>query len=104
MNRKQLKLLAGNKCVICNSSKNLEIHHIIPKQKGINNSSKNLRVLCRECHRKIKIPAPSSIDREIISLHLSFTKKEYDALKKVKEATQSLNWRDFFLTLIEYGR
>lgn len=41
----------GRKCSVCNSKKNLEIHH---KDKNRHNSDiNNLTVVCCSCHRKI---------------------------------------------------
>lgn len=50
--RREIKLLYGNKCQLCNSSKNLQVHHIIsidvlPELRLDNN---NLILLCSHCH------------------------------------------------------
>jgi len=39
------------KCSLCNSKKNLEVHHIDQNRK--NNKLLNLIILCRSCHTKI---------------------------------------------------
>jgi len=48
---KYLKPLLPNRCEICGSDKNLEIHHKDGNRR--NNSLNNLMVVCRSCHRKI---------------------------------------------------
>jgi len=47
----QIKEEQGNRCVLCDSKKNLEIHHI----NGIkrDNKKENLVCLCRKCHLRI---------------------------------------------------
>jgi len=40
----------NNKCRICDSKNNLEIHHIIPVANGGGKYNKNLCTLCSECH------------------------------------------------------
>lgn len=41
----------GSKCERCNSIKNLVVHHIHYETLG-NESSKDVLVLCKECHNK----------------------------------------------------
>lgn len=50
--RKEIKSLYDNKCQLCNSSKNLQVHHIVsidtlPELRLENN---NLVLLCDKCH------------------------------------------------------
>lgn len=40
----------GFKCAICNTTKELEIDHIIPFSKGGNDDLSNLQLLCRTCN------------------------------------------------------
>jgi hypothetical protein len=42
----------GNRCVLCNSTKRLEVHHIVPYRTCIKHEDSNLATLCRECHKK----------------------------------------------------
>lgn len=42
----------GRRCVICGSSREIEVDHIIPVSRGGSHQLDNLRVLCGECHRK----------------------------------------------------
>lgn len=42
---------AGNRCQLCSSTSNLNVHHNTYKNKG-NEDLKDLVVLCRECHTK----------------------------------------------------
>jgi len=39
------------KCVLCKNNKPLEVHHIIERHKGGDNSYRNLVTLCTVCHR-----------------------------------------------------
>lgn len=40
----------GEKCVICGSTKNLQIDHIIPVIRNGTNEADNLQVLCKTCN------------------------------------------------------
>ena len=49
---KKLVFIRDNhRCVKCGSTKNLEIHHIIPHARGGSNRLENLQLLCRSCNR-----------------------------------------------------
>ncbi len=57
--KEKLYKRAKNKCEECGSIKNLEIHHTkrmlsFRTIKEINHNLNNLRLLCHECHLKIK--------------------------------------------------
>jgi 5-methylcytosine-specific restriction protein A len=39
-------------CVICQSTKSLEVHHILALSRGGTNSKRNLITLCNKCHKK----------------------------------------------------
>ena len=45
-----------NKCSLCGSQENLNIHHIKPLKEGGDNSFENLELLCQECHIKLHQP------------------------------------------------
>ena len=49
--KKSIKERDGNKCVMCDKSKNLNVHHI--DRDKHNNNHNNLIVLCSSCHRKV---------------------------------------------------
>lgn len=49
---KAVKQRDGNKCKVCGSTKQLEVHHIIPLSKGGTNVKTNLITLCYSCHIK----------------------------------------------------
>jgi len=42
----------SSKCMDCKSTKNLTLHHIIPKSVGGIKNKSNLITLCRNCHNK----------------------------------------------------
>jgi 5-methylcytosine-specific restriction endonuclease McrA len=42
----------GYRCTICRGRRNLQVDHMIPLQMGANPfDKKNLRTLCKECHK-----------------------------------------------------
>lgn len=43
----------GNKCMICNSNKRLQIHHVIPRFLGGDNNHNNIKLLCEDCHQEL---------------------------------------------------
>lgn len=47
-----VKARDGNKCRICRSTKQLQVHHILPLSRGGTNSQLNLITLCHACHEK----------------------------------------------------
>lgn len=42
----------GYRCVICGSTENLTIDHILPRAKGGKDELSNLQTLCRRCNSK----------------------------------------------------
>ena len=50
--RKSIHMRDGNKCVYCNSTKNLTIDHIIPSSRGGGNDFLNLVCCCNACNTK----------------------------------------------------
>ena len=44
----------GNKCARCGSTKNLQVHHIIPYRESHDNSLENLITLCGNCHPRVE--------------------------------------------------
>ena len=51
--RSKIKELLGGVCVNCESSINIQYHHIVPLSLGGTNNIKNIVPLCEECHSKI---------------------------------------------------
>lgn len=51
--RRKIETFWENKCAICGNNDFLEIHHIIPKEKGGNDEYDNLILLCACCHAAI---------------------------------------------------
>lgn len=85
-------------CKECGSKESLEIHHIIPKQQGINHSLDNLILLCKKCHLKKGISNRTSKKRKLIVLQINFEEKEFKELLKLKG---DLSWREFIFKLLE---
>mgnify|MGYP002152208539 CR=1 FL=1 len=49
--RKLVFIRDNHRCVKCGSTKNLEIHHIVPHARGGSNRLENLQLLCQRCNR-----------------------------------------------------
>jgi len=43
----------GRKCVFCGRDKNLQAHHILPREYGKDHKERNLVASCRQCHGSI---------------------------------------------------
>lgn len=50
--RKSILDRDNNRCVLCDSTKRLEVHHIVPFRTCLKHENSNLATLCRECHKK----------------------------------------------------
>ena len=46
----RIKKRDGNKCLLCGSTSNLTVDHIIPKHRGGHNGESNLQTLCATCN------------------------------------------------------
>ena len=70
MNNKKIRNIAIKKapfCAICGTTKNLQVHHIIPFRYTNDNSQSNLIPLCIKHHKKIEI-----ITNDILKVHRDF--------------------------------
>jgi 5-methylcytosine-specific restriction endonuclease McrA len=38
------------RCILCGATRNLEVHHIVPRAEGGSNDLANLVTLCTACH------------------------------------------------------
>jgi 5-methylcytosine-specific restriction endonuclease McrA len=50
----QVKQRDHYRCQICRTSRNLTIHHKIPRDQGGTNDLYNLQTLCHSCHDKVE--------------------------------------------------
>ena len=48
--RKAVYQRDGWRCAMCDSPKYIQIHHVIPRSRGGNNTMHNLITLCSDCH------------------------------------------------------
>jgi len=51
--RADIRRRLGNKCGICGSREQLEIHHLVPLSRGGRPDIKNCILLCKECHKQV---------------------------------------------------
>ncbi len=99
----KLEKKANKKCEECGSEKNLEIHHIIPRQYGNLNDISNLQLLCHGCHNKKPISNRMDKNRKQIILNLTFDDKDFQKLSNTKEESkinkECTSWETYFLLL-----
>lgn len=48
--RKKVYRRDGYRCALCDSTKSLQVHHVIPRSEGGSNQLQNLICLCWKCH------------------------------------------------------
>lgn len=48
--RKQVYRREGYRCALCDSTKYIQIHHVVKRSQGGTNSLHNLVCLCSDCH------------------------------------------------------
>ena len=51
--RKEVYRRDGYRCALCDSTKGIQIHHVIPRGKGGTDSIHNLITLCCYCHSHV---------------------------------------------------
>lgn len=51
--RKKIYARDGYRCALCDSTKYIQIHHLIPRSKGGSNHPHNLITLCSYCHSHV---------------------------------------------------
>lgn len=67
-----------NRCVICEGTRKLEVHHVVPRSCGGSNYAENLVTLCPKCHDEVEIAEYRSLDE--IRCHVP----EWKQLKRAK--------------------
>ena len=86
MSKKRILNKLGQQCVICNSTKNLRLHHKKPikslKRRYALKDLPNLVVLCDACHKAIH--------------YYKSVKKENENLKWILEETRKMQFRHVF--------
>lgn len=124
---RMVKDIAGNKCVICGSTKKLESHHVMPKSlhPELANDLNNGLCLCHQCHffyhggsyTNDKGPSYyyknyySRVDRERLEMVEDFKRNNiylvYPARERIKEhiqeaaATQGISIDEWVINAIE---
>lgn len=64
--RRAIHIRDGNKCVYCNSTKNLTIDHIIPSSRGGQHSWDNLVCACFPCNTKKAARTPQEANMRLL--------------------------------------
>jgi len=88
----------GNKCIKCDSKKDLELHHIIPTTQALNHTPKNLITLCKKCHHKLGI-SNWTLKSKYKNLNETFTDSEIKVLTKEKNG---LSWHDWIMMMAQH--
>ena len=80
-----------DKCVICNSKKNLEPHHIVPVKPydELYSDVNNGIVLCKSCHHNYHEQYKDNINTYTL---LKFTKENIKLNKKLEQSNELLNY------------
>ena len=99
MDKKTFKSNSDLKCELCGSTKDLEVHHIIPKGLGGKDESDNYMILCHKCHLEnfhgCNICNHAS--------HSELTKKGIENLKKSDEPYYLwIKVQDIYEYILEY--
>lgn len=75
-----------NKCELCGSSRQLELHHIVPRVCGGDNSEENLILICKRCHALL---TPTSLLTKIGINNKRFVSDrdqfKYELYKKIQQ-------------------
>ena len=86
--------LLGGACHQCYSVEDLDIHHI-NKNKN-DNDKKNLKLLCKPCHRRLH--SQSDIHGKIRTIILRVSQEEYNKISQYKKFGE--NWEKYILGII----
>ena len=73
-------ILQKNKCEVCGSKNNLDVHH--KDENPSNNNPSNLLVVCRSCHMKIHRPKPKCKVCGLPVRGYGYCEKHYQRFKK----------------------
>lgn len=98
--KRELYEKANNRCEECDSKINLQIHHIKAKQKGMDNSLKNLKLLCKNCHKKKGISNRMAGDRKVITYNLLIEDKNEEDWDYFVENKEEDNIEEALFNLI----
>ena len=90
--RQQILERDGFKCRECGSMESLEVHHVFPKQFGVDHSPQNLITLCRSCH-SAKSPETQAI---FFSKIILLFKKQTDKILQLFNVISDERYRYIF--------
>ena len=74
----------GNKCLYCDSRRNLTIDHVLPRSRGGDNSWENLATCCTKCNSKKGYMTPEEANMSLITK--PFKPGYYFFIKKIIKA------------------
>lgn len=100
LNHLSLNYREQGKCEKCKQDKDIEIHHIIPRSRGLDNNITNLMLLCHSCHMKIKKTHRQSKEKRMKTINVTFDDEEFERLIEIKKLQGVESWREFILGLI----
>lgn len=94
----------GSKCVLCQSTDNLEVDHIQPISQGGNGEDENLQILCRKCNRS-KHSATSRMSKYVDPSAASAVLAEsYTSRARVPRDRSTETETDVYVAHGEFGR
>jgi len=90
----------SNKCVICGSTSNLEVHHVVPRSEGGTDIPDNLVTLYHSCHMKvhekgIKVPVKQYQQVGVLNTAMPYIIGKLNSLDTIERVTTVPSYRVF---------
>ena len=80
---------SNNSCMKCKTKKGLEIHHVIPINNGGIDSSENMIILCKLCHRMIH---KNKNDKELYNEEKTYKSFQSHSISSKHYFSQDIGW------------
>lgn len=102
--RKKVLSRDGYQCINCDSTENLEVHHIVPLSKSGTNEISNLASVCPDCHYQIhgKTPAGKTETQETFKREVRWTPSYQDISKFINSISHPVE-KAVAMTIIKTG-
>lgn len=102
--RKKVLSRDGHQCINCDSTENLEVHHIVPLSKSGTNEISNLVSVCPDCHYKIhgKTPTEKAETQETVEREVRWTPSRQDITTFINNITHPAE-KAIAMTIIKTG-